>query len=143
MSNCVNIQRKTKKHVSVQITKALFKVCTLQCCYRWIGTLLWSCLVMKPIVSCFLLSLFFMLCYLIIFFLLNKTIRPFLKQYLTLIGEVLTHFQPMFHFCTPLKTSENRRFSDAFRGYRSGTLVENELNTCWKHEWYFTKSLTH
>ena len=109
MSNCVNIQRKTKKHVSVQITKALFKVCTLQCCYRWIGTLLWSCLVMKPIVSCFLLSLFFMLCYLIRFFLLNKTIRPFLKQYLTLIGEVLTHFQPMFHFCTPLKTSENRR----------------------------------
>ena len=27
-----------------------------------------------------------------------------------------------------LKTSENRRFFDVFRGYRSGTLVENELN---------------
>ena len=27
----------------------------------------------------------------------------------------------------PLKTSENRRFSDVFRGYRSGTLVENGL----------------
>ena len=25
----------------------------------------------------------------------------------------------------PLKTSENRRFSDVFRGYRIGTLVEN------------------
>ena len=25
----------------------------------------------------------------------------------------------------PLKTSENRRFSDVFRGYRSRTLVEN------------------
>ena len=28
----------------------------------------------------------------------------------------------------PLKTFENRRFSDVFRGYRSGTLVENGLN---------------
>ena len=28
----------------------------------------------------------------------------------------------------PLKTSENQRFSDVFRGYRSGTLIENELN---------------
>ena len=27
----------------------------------------------------------------------------------------------------PLKTSENFRFSDVFRGYRSGTLVENRL----------------
>ena len=37
-------------------------------------------------------------------------------------------FQPMFHFYTPLKTSENRRFSDVFREYRSGILVENVLN---------------
>ena len=36
--------------------------------------------------------------------------------------KVLTHFQPMFHFYAPWK---NRRFSDVFRGYRSGTLVEN------------------
>ena len=27
----------------------------------------------------------------------------------------------------PLKTSENRKFFDVLRGYRSGTLVENEL----------------
>ena len=27
----------------------------------------------------------------------------------------------------PLKTSENRRFSDVYRGYWSGTLVENGL----------------
>ena len=30
----------------------------------------------------------------------------------------------------PLKTSENRRFSDAFRGYRSETSIENGLNEC-------------
>ena len=36
--------------------------------------------------------------------------------------KVLTHFQPMFHFYAPWK---NRIFSDVFRGYRSGTLVEN------------------
>ena len=42
--------------------------------------------------------------------------------------------RPTFHpFSTnalllyPLKTSENRGFSDVFRVYRSGTLVENEL----------------
>ena len=33
----------------------------------------------------------------------------------------------MFHFYIPLKTSGNLWFSDAFRGYRSGTLVENGL----------------
>ena len=27
-----------------------------------------------------------------------------------------------------LKTSKNRRFSDVFRGYRSGALIENGLN---------------
>ena len=39
----------------------------------------------------------------------------------------LTDFQPMFHFYTPLKTSENLGFSDVFRGYKSQTLVENGL----------------
>ena len=29
----------------------------------------------------------------------------------------------------PLKTSENRRFSNVYRGYRGGTLVENRLKT--------------
>ena len=33
----------------------------------------------------------------------------------------------MFHFYTPEKTSENRRFFDVFRGYRSGILVKNGL----------------
>ena len=28
----------------------------------------------------------------------------------------------------PLKTSENLRFSDDFRGYRTGTLAESGLN---------------
>ena len=31
----------------------------------------------------------------------------------------------------PLKTSDNLRFSDVFRGYRSGTLVENRLIPQW------------
>ena len=39
----------------------------------------------------------------------------------------LIHFPLMFHFYTPKKTWENRRFSDVFRGNRIGTLVENGL----------------
>ena len=38
-----------------------------------------------------------------------------------------THSQTMIYFNTPLKISEKRRFSDVFRGYRRGTLVENGL----------------
>ena len=34
----------------------------------------------------------------------------------------LTYFSPMPHFYTPLKKSENHRFSDVFRGYRNVTL---------------------
>ena len=33
----------------------------------------------------------------------------------------------------PRKTSENRRFSDVFTGYRSGTLVENGLWSVLRH----------
>ena len=44
---------------------------------------------------------------------INKSsVQPIFKQYSTSI---------------PPKTSENRRFSDVFRGYRSETLVENGL----------------
>ena len=35
------------------------------------------------------------------------------------------HVYGLFRY--PLKTTENLRFSDVFRGYRSGTLVENGL----------------
>ena len=35
----------------------------------------------------------------------------------------------------PLKTSKNHWFSEVFSGYRSGTLVENELPTVWKAPW--------
>ena len=35
----------------------------------------------------------------------------------------LTLFTPMSHFYTPLKTSENQRFSDVFRGCINGTLA--------------------
>lgn len=34
----------------------------------------------------------------------------------------------MLNFYTPLKTSENLRFSDVFKAYRGGTLVKNGLN---------------
>lgn len=36
-------------------------------------------------------------------------------------------FSTNFPFLEPQKASENLRFSDDFRGYRSGTLVENRL----------------
>ena len=42
----------------------------------------------------------------------------------------LSHFRSMFPFYIPenvLKTSENQRFSDVFRGYRKGTLAWNGL----------------
>ena len=39
----------------------------------------------------------------------------------------LTHFQPMFYFYNPWKYKKNLRFSDVFRGYRSGKLVKNGL----------------
>ena len=39
----------------------------------------------------------------------------------------LTHFKPMLHFYTPWKHKKTRRFSDVFRGYGSGPLVENAL----------------
>ena len=39
---------------------------------------------------------------------------------------LLTHFNPMLSFSTP-ETSENQSFSDAFMGYRNGTLGQNGL----------------
>ena len=35
----------------------------------------------------------------------------------------LTHFQPIFPFYAPLKTSGNPKFSDVFRGNKKGTLA--------------------
>ena len=43
----------------------------------------------------------------------------------------------------PLKTSENLRFSDVFRGYRSGTLVENELKCFCKRILLHTCKINH
>ena len=39
----------------------------------------------------------------------------------------LSQFQPMFHFYTPWKHQKTSGFTDVFRGYRSGTLIENGL----------------
>ena len=44
---------------------------------------------------------------------------------------LLNHFQPIFFFCTPWK-QKTSRFLIFFRGYRSGTLVENGLNKFWE-----------
>ena len=41
---------------------------------------------------------------------------------------LLNPFSIIFPLLYPLKTSKNRRFSDVFRGYRSGTLIENGLS---------------
>ena len=53
--------------------------------------------------------------------------------YFKLIFHFCTHWKPtcftsIFHFFTPLKTSENLGFSDIFREYRNGLLVKNESN---------------
>ena len=40
---------------------------------------------------------------------------------------ILNPFPTNVPLLCPLKTSENRRFSDVFRGHRSGALVENRL----------------
>ena len=42
-------------------------------------------------------------------------------------GKVFNPFSTNVPLLYSLKTSENRRLSDVFRGYRSGTLVENGL----------------
>ena len=59
----------------------------------------------------------------------------------------ISHTASIFFYLNPfstnlpllysLKTSKNRRFSDVFRGYRSGTLVENGLNSYPEAFWYF------
>ena len=43
---------------------------------------------------------------------------------------VINPFQPMFYFCTSWKHQKTGGCSDVFRGYRSGTLVENGLRAC-------------
>ena len=40
------------------------------------------------------------------------------KNILQFIRPSLTHLMPLVSFDTPLKTSENQRFSDVFRGHR-------------------------
>ena len=44
-------------------------------------------------------------------------------------SSIFNPFSTSVPYLYPLKTLENRRFSDIFRGYRSGTLVENGLKT--------------
>ena len=37
--------------------------------------------------------------------------------------QMLTHFMPLISFDTPLKISENQRFSDVFRGYQKRSVA--------------------
>ena len=53
------------------------------------------------------------------------------KRILFIINPFSTNIPLLY----PLKTLENRRFSDVFRGYRCATLIENELMA-----WRFVKS---
>ena len=46
---------------------------------------------------------------------------------LVCMEELLNPFSTYVPLLYPLKASEDLRFSDVFRGYRSGTLVENGL----------------
>ena len=36
---------------------------------------------------------------------------------------ILNHFNPLFSISTSIKTSENQKLSDVFRGYRKRTLA--------------------
>ena len=53
----------------------------------------------------------------------NKNV--FIRDHLQISLLILTHFQQMFNFYTSWKY---QKFSEIFRGYRSGTLIENGLN---------------
>ena len=52
----------------------------------------------------------------------------FLRKQLMVFNPFSTNVPLLY----PLKTSENWKFSDIFRRYRSGTLFENELNVVFK-----------
>ena len=50
-----------------------------------------------------------------------------MSQLNDIFNDVFNPFSTSVPILYPLKTSENQRFSDVFREYRSGALVENEL----------------
>ena len=54
---------------------------------------------------------------------------PQKEHEIEVVGKLyLNQFSTSVPLLYPLKTSENLQFSDVFREYRSGTLVENGLN---------------
>ena len=50
---------------------------------------------------------------------------PLMSAKVTLKVSIVNPFSTSTLLLYPLKTSENLRFSDVFRGYRRGTLIEN------------------
>ena len=54
-----------------------------------------------------------------------KDFKHKLSQVICLFNpiQMLTHFMPLISFDTPLKISENQRFSDVFRGYQKRSVA--------------------
>ena len=58
---------------------------------------------------------------------LNICLQPLTNFLKKLHLRCLTRFMPLVSFDTTLKTSENQRFSDVFRGYRRRPVTWNRL----------------
>ena len=58
--------------------------------------------------------------------------EPYIKSCQAFMMNLFNPFSTNVPLLYPLKVSENHRFSDAFRGYRTGTLVENGLKGCYR-----------
>ena len=58
--------------------------------------------------------------------------EPYIKSCQAFMMNLFNPFSTNVPLLYPLKASENLWFSDAFRGYRSGTLVENGLKGCYQ-----------
>ena len=63
----------------------------------------------------------------------TKTLSIKLEYRLLVESSKINPFSSNIPLLYPLKTSENQRFSEVFRGYRSGTFVENGLKTHYLH----------
>ena len=80
------------------------------------------------------------------FFLYVDFLKCFMEINQTNYSYIIIVFNPFstnVPLLYPLKTSENRRFSDVFSRYRSGTLVENGLMVVLNDSklWHFWASL--
>ena len=91
----------------------------------WVVSLLIIKISLQHVLALYLANvvLFFTLKNFVCILLLVKNISAFWQYFL------INPFSTNVPLPYPLKTSENLWFSDIFRGYRSGTLVENRLKS--------------